>query len=208
MTSPESPVDPAIPALHATPVLRPVPELRPVHGWPRLEDGRLRQFLRHWAASRGDGLVAKRSAIDPAELKPCLPYLWIYRWQPERQDFYCSLAGEAVNDAWGRSIRNRFLSEIMEPDNADLLRLRYRLVIETPSIQISRRPIQPHLHLGKDSERLITPLADDAGRVFGVFGMTLYHYDRVTEADKPIHPRREVEAYACADLPRDLPGLD
>ena len=178
-----------------------------VNGWPRMEDPRLRLFLHHWASWRGDAIVPKRSAVDPAALKTCLPYLWIYRWVPEKQDFFCSLAGEAVNDAWGRSIRHHMIGDIMAQENADLLRLRYRHVIETPSIQVSRRPIQPHLHIGKDNERLILPLAHDDGGMFGVFGMTLYHYDRVTEADKPINPRGEVEAYACADLPRDPPGL-
>ncbi len=173
-----------------------------------MEDARLRLFLRHWAERRGDGLVARRSAIDPAALKLCLPYLWIYRWQPERQDFLCTLSGEAVNDAWGCSIRNHSLGEIMNPESAALLLRRYRHAVDTPAIQVSRRPIQPHLHLGKDSERLILPLVDDAGAIFGVFGMTLYHYDRVTEADKPIFPRQEIEIYPCIDLPRSLPALD
>ncbi|MBX3455219.1 PAS domain-containing protein [Ferrovibrio sp.] len=185
-----------------------IPQLLRIADWPRMEDARLRLFMHHWAERRGDALVTLRSAIDPGQLKPCLPYLWIYRWLPQQDDFFCSLSGEAVNDAWGRSIRNRFLRDIMSTEDAGVLRQRYRHVMDTPAIHISRRPIQPHLQLGKDSERLILPLADDAGQVLGVFGMTLYHYDRVTEADKPIHPRREIEAYACADLPRGLPALD
>src|SRR3546814_13258617 len=61
-------------------------------------------LLRRWAEWR-DGLKPPpRSRIDPAALKPCLPLVWIWRLTEDHSTLTCTLAGEDVQAAWGRSI--------------------------------------------------------------------------------------------------------
>lgn len=185
--------------------------LMPEGVWPDLADPRHRQFVQHWAEQRaanpgGWGLIAPRSAIDPMALRACLPHLWIYRWDTARQDFICTLAGEAVNQAWGFSIIGRTTYEVMGAGNGPLVRARYLAVLGIPAIQCSRKPIEPHDGIHKRSTRIILPLCDGEGAPYGVLGMTLYDYDPYREADKPVQTVPEVELYGCAGLPRTPPA--
>jgi len=174
--------------------------------WPEVSDPRHKRFLRHWAEQRGDGIMALRSGIDPASIRDCLPHLWIYRWDAELNDFVCTLAGEAVNQAWGFSLVGLSLDRIMGPVNAPTVRERYAEVLRLPAVQCSRRPIMPQVAMEKRGTRLIVPLADAEGGHYGVLGMSLYEYDHYADADKPVHIPPEVELYPCAGLPRTPPA--
>src|SRR3546814_9815807 len=79
----------------------------------------------HWAARRR-GLMMPKQDIDAIALKSCLPNVWLHRYQPESDDFVCLLAGEQVNAAWGGSIANRPLSQIIRSEQYALTRHRYR----------------------------------------------------------------------------------
>lgn len=179
--------------------------MQPPGIWPVLPDGRLRQFLRHWAAQRGDALLAPRSKIDPLAMRECLPHLWIYRWDDGQGDFVCNLAGEAVNEAWGFGLAGRSLQQVMGAANAAVVGERYRQVLRLPALQYSWRPIAPGNAVEKVCHRLILPVADADGTAAAVLGMTVYDYDRFVDADKPINVAPDVAMYACATLPRDLP---
>ncbi len=179
--------------------------LMPPGCWPDLPHASLRQFLRHWAEQRGEALMAPRAAIDPLALRDCLPCLWIYRWEEEQQDFVCTLAGEAVNEAWGMRLTGQTLGRLMGPDNAAVVRARYHKVLRLPALQYSWRPIMPQGAVEKVCHRLILPVADGDGAAQAVLGMTVYEYDRFADADKPINVAPDVEVYPCAGLPRGLP---
>src|SRR3546814_88815 len=93
--------------------------------------------------------------IDAIALKSCLPNVWLHRYQPESDDFVCLLAGEQVNAAWGGSIANRPLSQIIRSEQYALTRHRYRQIMQLPAIQIVHRIIQPSTAVAKVSDREI-----------------------------------------------------
>jgi hypothetical protein len=173
-------------------------------GWPELPDPRFLPFLRHWAERRR-GLMMAKQDIDPIALKSCLPNVWLHRYRPEDDDFVCVLAGEQVNAAWGGSIANRSLREIMRPEQYGLTLARYRQVLRLPAIQMVRRTIVPSAAVAKDTDRLILPVSDGDGQPVGIFGMTLYHFDPLAGRDLPVGQDGEAVMYLCAGLPADAP---
>ncbi|WP_341704453.1 PAS domain-containing protein [Ferrovibrio sp.] len=172
--------------------------------WPALPDPRLLVFLRHWAERR-QGLTMPRRAIDPLALRSCLPHVWLHRYREDSSDFVCVLAGEQVNAAWGGNIAGRPLAEIIQPDQAALTQARYRQVMQLPGVQVVRRLIQPADAAAKATERVIVPVDDGSGRPWGVFGMTLYHFDPVAGADLPVNPHGDAVLYLCTGLPAAPP---
>lgn len=182
----------------------------PPQSWPVLADPRFKAFLRHWAQNRPlingkPGLVMPRGAIDPVAIRGCLANVWLYQYLPEEEDFLCTLAGEQVNLAWGQSLMGRRISQYMSPAMLERVPHLYRRMMTLPAIQVSRRRISPASGVEQSAERLIVPLSDNAGRPWGVFGLTLYQLGgqgRMT--DTAAMPGR-VTLYPCTDLPSDLP---
>lgn len=172
--------------------------------WPQVEDRRLVAFLRHWAERR-DGLRTPRDRIDPAALSGLLAHVWMYRWVAEDDAFVCSLAGEAVQEAWGRSLIGKRLQDFARPDDATIIDARYRDVIEIPAIQYSRRRVVPSDQVEREAERLILPLSDAEGRPYGVFGISIYRFDPVVATGRPMIVNADAVIYRCDTLPAGLP---
>lgn len=57
----------------------------------------------------------------------------------------------------------------------------------------------------QDAERLILPLADDAGRPSGIIGMTLYYLAAQPRIDDPQAVEGVAIFYNCAGLPAEPP---
>jgi len=175
-----------------------------VEHWPELPDPRFLPFLRHWAERR-HGLAMPRQAIDAVALKTCLPHVWLHRFRADSDDFACVLAGEQVNTAWGGNIAGRSIADIMRPEQATLTQQRYRQVMTLPAIQVVRRVILPAEAVAKSTDRVIVPVSDGDGRPFGVFGMTLYHFDPVSGLDLPVDANGDAVLYLCSGLPATAP---
>jgi hypothetical protein len=173
--------------------------------WPTFSDPRFITFLRCWAERRR-GLMQPRSSIDPATIKSCLPHVWLIQHRRQEGDFICTLAGEKVNEAWGQSVIGKPLTTFMPSDYAESCVSQYREIMQRPALLVSRRRINPLERSEKAAERLVAPLSDDEGRPYGVFGMTLYYFDPVTQARDVVDVTGETLFYNCADLPNGLPG--
>lgn len=173
--------------------------------WPPVEDARLAVFLRHWAQRRR-GDYAPRDQIDPAALRDLLPHVWIYRWNGDSGAFVCTLAGQAVCDAWGHSLIGKRLQDFAKPADASVIEARYRDVLEMPGIQYSRRRVAPPGQAERAAERLIVPLCDGDGHPYGVFGISLYRFDPIAAMDKPVLVNLDAVIYPCATLPSGLPA--
>jgi hypothetical protein len=169
--------------------------------WPSLDDHRLALFLRHWAESRRGAAVPTRSSIDPAQIGPCLPFVWMYRYDPVTGDFTCTLAGDEINTAWGGSIIGMRLQDFMPAGMALSLRVHYRSVLTIPALLHSGLRIVPELAVTKLARRLVAPLTRDDGTPFGVFGISVYVYDRARQMDAPVGPMGDAVLYDCTVLP-------
>lgn len=178
--------------------------------WPSFSNPQLLLFLRHWAARRpvtGDApaLMMPRSAIDPVVLKSCLPDVWLFQYRADEDRFVCTLAGERVNEAWGQSLIGKTPQDFMPRDSGTIAQAIYRRILLTPSLHVSYRRIEPAARQEKGAERLVVPVSDADGQPYGIFGLSLYHFDPVTEADHPPQVGRHIMYYPCAALPQTSP---
>jgi len=168
--------------------------------WPDFVDMRFRLLLRHWAESRC-GLMAPRGMIDPIAIKSCLPNVWMMQYLADSDDFRCTLAGEAVNQAWGQSIIGKRPSDYMPAGMLRRAQETYRRMLAMPALQVSRRPITRTDAMEQGAERLILPVSDDAGKPYGLFGMTLYYLGTQSRIGNPQDMQGEVTFYPCTGLP-------
>ena len=173
--------------------------------WPEFSDIRFYQLLRHWAEHR-QGLMTPRSAIDPIAIKSCLPNVWMMQHLADSGDFRCTLAGEAVNQAWGQSIIGKRACEYMPASMQRRAQDTYRLMLSMPALQVSHRPITRADAMQQSAERLVLPVSDEWGKPYGVFGMTLYFLGTQSRIGNPQDIQGDVAFYPCATLPAGLPG--
>ncbi|MEK9970563.1 MAG: PAS domain-containing protein [Ferrovibrio sp.] len=180
--------------------------IAPKGEWPVFRDPRFLVVLRHWAAERqGTGVMMPRSALDPLAIKSCLPHIWLAQYVADIEDFMFRLAGEQVNEAWGINITGKRPRDFMAPASAAAAGSIYRRILFTPAIHVGYRRIEPTERQEKGAERLVVPLCDPEGRPWGIFGMSLYVFDPVTQADMPPYVGPDVTYYPCIDLPAGTP---
>jgi hypothetical protein len=177
--------------------------------WPVFRDPRFPQLLHHWAAGRtsdgGTGLMMPRSALDPVAIRGCLPHIWLAQYIAAEDNFVFRLAGERVNEAWGTSITGKRPEEFMSPASAATARQIYRRIVLTPAVHVGYRRIEPAERQQKGAERLVVPLSDAGGGPWGIVGVSLYHFNPVTEADLPPYVGPDVTYYPCRGLPAGTP---
>ncbi|MCW0233572.1 MAG: PAS domain-containing protein [Ferrovibrio sp.] len=179
-------------------------QVAPPGEWPGFRDSRFMLLLQHWAANR-NGLMMPRAALDPAAIKTCLPHVWLFQYLAESDSFLCRLSGEQVNEAWGVNMAGKQPQEFMPPESAAMAHLIYRRILLTPALHVGHRRIAPAGRQAKLAERLVVPLSDAEGRPYGIFGLSLYYFDPITQAELPPHVGPEVTYYPCAGLPAGLP---
>lgn len=172
--------------------------------WPDFRDPRFMLLLRHWAGKRA-GLMMPRAALDPVDIRACLAHIWLAQYLPEEDNFVFRLAGEQVNEAWGANITGKRPDEFMSPASSTTARQIYRRILLTPAVHVGYRRIEPVRRQEKGAERLVVPLAGAGGEPWGIVGMSLYHFNPVTEADLPPYVGSDVTYYPCAGLPAGVP---
>lgn len=172
---------------------------------PTFVDNKVADVFAHWLASRRGRLVPRRDDINPGLIAACLPYVWIYRWRPERQSFQNVLAGEEINYAWTFSIRGKFIEELFGDDAPALCR-RWLDLLHRPAIAYGRLSGELRQGRYKRAERLNLPLVDNAGEPYGIFGITIYEFDRLHAEETRIPPPLDVVIVPCKDLPDAPPA--
>lgn len=138
-----------------------------------IRDQGLQHLLRHWLEQRGDRLVPARTSIDPAQLGPLLSSIWMCDYLPQERRFRMRLAGEGINQIYGRSINQCDFEEIIAADMLDHVLQLYRRVVEEPAILHNTGHI--YLASGRSllGERLVLPLTDDSGGVMHAIGASI-----------------------------------
>jgi len=180
--------------------------IAPKGEWPAFRDPRFLVVLRHWAAHRpGPGQTMPRAALDPVAIKSCLPHIWLAQYMADLDDFVFRLSGEQVNEAWGLSITGKRPRDFMTPASAAAAGMIYHRILFTPALHVGYRRIAPAERQEKGAERLVVPLCDAGGQPWGIFGMSLYVFDPITQADLPPYVSPDVTYYPCTDLPADPP---
>lgn len=154
-------------------------------------DPRLLRFLAAWRAARAGAPMPRRRAFDPMTAPDLLPWIWLCAYDPAADDFVYRLAGEEVNAAWGRSLRGAALRDLLGPEDHPTVRRRWAEILEGPNLHYGLTRERLSALETQSAERLLAPLADDAGLPAYILGVSLY---RVAASD-PGRPPLTAEDY-------------
>lgn len=153
-----------------------------------LRSPRLKLLLDHWQAVRGDRLMPAWRDIDAMVIAPIMPILWSWKYHAATASFTGRLAGEEINQIFGKSLRNARMEEFFRDWNYDKVFARHSRVVCDPSIVICHGMIFSHAGRQGTGERLILPLADDGSHGDGLIGATTYEL-----VAPPLHDVGDVE---------------
>jgi hypothetical protein len=172
-------------------------------------DDRLRRLAAYWFHIRGSRIAPRRCDIDAAQIYWALPIIWLCDFIPEQRRFRYRLAGEEINKMFGFSLRGKFLDEIMRPDALAVPLERNRRVVTEPAIAHCRGAV--YLHHGKTvlGERVVLPLSEDGVQGTGLFGATVYEWNREDQTDH-FATERVIDAkiLPLREPARTMPPLD
>ena len=126
----------------------------------------LRQVAAWWLAARGNRRLPDRCDLDPVDLGPLLPYIWLIEVLPEHEScaYRYRLGGQHIEDTFGFSLRGKLLNEVIEPHVYGMVQRRCDHVVKGPGVCHVAGRVYMHVGLYREGERLILPLGpDDAG---------------------------------------------
>ncbi len=162
-------------------------------------DARLHAFLDAWREARGTRIVPLRKAFDPLSVPSLLSNIYIYKWDPDQGDYICELAGEVVNDAYGRRIKGDTLAGIVGLEDHQTIIDRWGRILGVPCIHygsinesLSKRPMQR-------AERLLLPFESRPGLRDTIIGVGLYS-ERPSWPDQPPLMPSDILQIPCADF--------
>lgn len=164
-------------------------------------DARIMELLDAWKSVRGEGIVPRKRDFDPLSVPRLLPLIWLYRLDPETDDFVCKLAGEDVNRSWGYSIAGHKARRILGDQDYIVVTEIWRKVLNTPLIHYGKgkRLLENRLY---SAERLVLPIiGEDAvdARPDHVLGISLYQFGDVDDTPPQILLQNGYQVH-CADI--------
>lgn len=162
-------------------------------------DPRIFVFLQAWREARGDALIPKRSAFDPMAVRSLLPFLWIYRFETERDDYVVRLAGEEINNAWGRSIKGMTMREVVGDADYPVMRERWGNILGVPLIHYGASSERLSALDTRRAERMLTPLADNDGTPNHILGISLYEISP-TDSSRPSLEPEDITQIPCSEV--------
>lgn len=130
----------------------------------------LRGILAYWQAKKGDRPAPLRADIDPAEIKPLLPYLGIVDVERNPLRFRYRLVGTEITHGYGRELTGCYLDEADLDDHATDIVQEYARAAESgePSCSILEYTRRDGRHVRY--ERLVLPLSSDGSRIDMLIG--------------------------------------
>ncbi len=140
----------------------------------RIESRRLREVAAHWNSARAGRRMPGWSHIDPLAIARQLPIVWAWKYDRPADRFTGRLAGEEINEAFGRSLRGADMAEFFRDAGFEAIFARHRRVVCEPCIAHGRGQVFSHARRVGFGERIILPLAEDGEAGDGILGATVY----------------------------------
>lgn len=137
--------------------------IQPVHE-------QLRDLLAYWLAKKGARLAPRRADIDPAEIRPLLPFVGLVDVQRNPLRFRYRLTGTAITAGYGRDLTGCYLDEV------DLNRHEREIIAEYARVAERGEPVCARWDYTRNDgrhlryERLALPLSSDGATVDMLFG--------------------------------------
>ena len=163
-----------------------------------IKNAPLRVLLQHYLAARGAKRLPSRHDIDAACLGPVLSIIWVNEYEPESGTFRYRLAGEAVNEVFGRSVAGRLLSDFVVGDRYDAANGNFLKIIGEEVALLASGPIYRCADRIAMGERLALPLSSDGVAADGIIGATAR--DALVDFDSASMSEQDVAFVSIDDL--------
>ena len=174
--------------------IRPFRRQLNIGDFAHVKDERLRRLLSHWLERRSEDIAPPRTAIDPMAIAPILSSVWMCDFLPAERRFRMRLAGEEINRIYGRNIVHCYFEDVIAPTMlADVMR-RYRRIVEEPAVMHCGGHIYLASERSQVGERIVLPLADEAGALMHVIGASIFRPDPLVN-EGPIVRESMVETF-------------
>ncbi|MDR3526077.1 MAG: PAS domain-containing protein [Rhizomicrobium sp.] len=134
----------------------------------------LREVARHWNNVRGSRAMPGWSDIRPAQITAQLPIVWSYKYDRAADAFTGRLAGDQIEQIFGRNFRGSPMTEIYPKGEFPKMFAQCRRVAYQPALYKCEGMVFCHLNRYGQGERIILPLADDGILGDGILGATKY----------------------------------
>jgi len=128
----------------------------------------------HWDDARGENRMPGWSHIDPTKIVKHLPIIWSWRYDRTTGIFTGRLSGEAITEAFGRSLRGFSMQDFFPADSYPVVYARHHKVVVDPCFSRDHGAVFRHVDRIGTGERIILPLADDGETGDGLIGATVY----------------------------------
>ncbi|MBN9546231.1 MAG: PAS domain-containing protein [Alphaproteobacteria bacterium] len=138
----------------------------------------IRQVAIHWNEARRSGLMPAWSDIRPAAMAEQLPIIWSYRFDRDRKEFTARLAGDHIEQIFGKSFRKLSLGDAHSEGSFSWAHALLERVVTEPALHRSYGRVFKHLGRSGYGERIALPLSADGVVSDGILGATEYHYFR------------------------------
>ena len=175
------------------------PPLAPIERQIPGADPRIFAFFQAWRAARRGGLVPLRGDFDPMTVPGLLANIWLYRFDPQRDDFVCRLAGEQINLAWGGSIRGKTLHQVVGAADHPVVLQRWKFILRVPLVHYGSAAERLSAQETRLAERLLLPLASGPDRVDHILGLSLYEL-AVVDRSRPALVAGDIVQIPCAEV--------
>ncbi len=135
---------------------------------------RLRELYDYWAARCAAGRPMPRAALDPVDLAPLLPNLMMLEVPADGGELRFRLAGDEIEDRYGRSLRGRRLSETFQMVRRRDTSHQWTEIVADGRPKYRRGPMAFPGDRVFEAERLLLPLSDEARPVSHILGAVYY----------------------------------
>jgi len=132
----------------------------------------LRTVAVHWQAVRSHNVMPAWRDIDPAAIKLQLEIISSWKYDRAADCFTGRLAGEIINQIFGRSLRGKPMAEFFRADAYQRVFARHKRVVTEPALYHGTGHVFHHEGRSGQGERIILPLANDGRNGDGIFGAT------------------------------------
>ncbi len=137
-----------------------------------IDEPTLGKLVERWFAWRNGDTYPTRKSIEPLELGPALPFIWICQREPDLNCYRYRLVGEAVNTLYGQSLRGRSLKDFLSGQTARLLKERLDDCLESGQLvhTVSAQTLHDKRHVVV--QRLFLPITGANGILDTILGGT------------------------------------
>ena len=151
----------------------------------------LRKVAQHWHDARAMRPMPGWKDIRPSAIATQLPLIWVYRYDRATDTFVGRLAGDSIEQVFGKSFRGTPMKDIYPEADYPRLFARARRVTCEPAFYRGTGTVFRHVDRYGEGERIMLPLSDDGVQGDGLLGATIYDSYRGVPSDRAV----ETEAW-------------